>query len=178
MIRTALCLACLCGTLAAAAEEILIKTRPRPGSAVKEVWAEGTLAAAPIDIQDAITDVKRFTVFMPYLTESHFVGDTDPDGARYIYARLDMPVLSPRDFVHKTYVDRDAATDPEGVFENHWFAVPTRLPEREGVVRLKISEGSWRVTPSADGKHSRVLYRLSVDPGGAVPAFAANQANA
>ena len=112
------------------------------------------------------------------MTESYFVGGTDPDGARYTYAKLDVPVLSPRDFIHKAYLDRDAATDPAGVFANHWFAVPTRLPQREGVVRLKISEGSWQVTPSADGKSSHVVYRLCVDPGGAIPAFAANRANA
>src|SRR5205085_2346398 len=93
------------------------------------------------------------------------------------YARMDVPVLSPRDFIHKAYVDRDAAKDPEGVFENHWWAVPTKLPEKPGVVRLKISEGTWKVTPiTADKSH--VVYRLCVDPGGAVPAFAANKANA
>ena len=75
-------------------------------------------------------------------------------------------------------LDRDAATDPAGVFANHWFAVPTKLPQRESVVRLKISEGSWLVTPSADGKSSHVVYQLCVDPGGAIPAFAANRANA
>lgn len=188
MTRQLLCLVCFTSALAAAAEEnpwetqrtdpILIKTRSRPGSDVKEIWAEGTLKASTPDIQNAITDVKRFTVFMPYMTESRFLGGTDPDGAKYTYARLDVPVLSPRDFVHKAYLDRDSATDPQGVFANHWFAVPTKLPEVEGVVRLKISEGSWLITPSADGKSSHVVYRLCVDPGGAIPAFAANKANA
>ncbi len=188
MIRHALCFVCLTSTLVAAAEDnpwetqrtepTLIKTRARPDSAVKEVWAEGDLAASVVDIQNTITDVKRFIVFMPYMTASRFIGDVDADGARYTYARLDVPVLSPRDFVHKAYLDRDSATDPEGVFANHWFAVPTKIPAVEGVVRLTISEGSWKVTPSADGKSSHVVYRLCVDPGGAIPAFAANRANA
>jgi len=159
-------------------EPTVIKTRARKGSEVKEVWAEQTLAAAVIDIQNAITDVKRFTVFMPYMTESKFVLGTEPDGARYTYARMDVPVLSPRDFIHKTYLDRDAEKDPEGVFANHWFAVPAAMPEVNGVVRLKLSEGSWLVTPSEDGKTSHVVYKLCVDPGGAIPAFAANRANA
>lgn len=188
MTPNALILVCLWSTLTMAAEEnpwetqrtdpILIKTRSRPGTAVKEVWAEAHLNAAAIDIQKTITDVNRFTSFMPYMTESRFVGGTDADGAQYTYAKLDVPVLSPRDFVHKAYLDRDAAQDPNGVFANHWFAVPTKLPERDGVVRLKISEGSWQVTPSADGKSSHVVYKLCVDPGGAIPAFAANRANA
>ncbi len=187
MTRPLACLVLLCCSLAAAAENpwetqrtdpILIKTRSRDGSDVKEIWAEGELQATALQLQAVILDVKRFTVFMPYMTESRFVGGRDPDGAQYTYARMDVPVLSPRDFVHKTYLDRDAASDPGGAFENHWWAVPTKLPEVEGVVRLKISEGRWLVTPSKDGKSSHVVYQLCVDPGGAVPAFAANRANA
>jgi hypothetical protein len=159
-------------------EPILIKTRARTGSDVKEVWAEGTIAAAPADIQDALTDVKRMTEFMPYMTESRFVGGRDEDGAQYTYAKMDPPLLSARDFIHKVYLDRDAHTDPQGVFANHWAAAPQKLPERDSVVRLKISEGSWFVTPSADGNSSHVVYRLCVDPAGAVPAWAANRANA
>jgi hypothetical protein len=187
MTKLTLCLVCFCSTLATAGENpwetqrtepILIKTRARPGSDVKEIWAEGDLAATPQQIQITVIDVKRFTVFMPYMTESRLIGGVEPDGAQYTYARLDVPVLSPRDFIHKAYVLRDAARDPEGVFENYWFAAPTKLPEVPSVVRLKISEGSWKVTPSADGKSSHVVYRLCVDPGGAIPAFAANRANA
>lgn len=158
-------------------DPILVKTRARPGSDVKEVWAEGIIAATPIDIQNTITDVDRFPKFMAYMTVSKFVGGTDEDGARYTYAKLDLPVIAARDFVHKTYIDRDAARDPQGVFANHWFAVPDKIPEVKGVVRLKISEGSWQITPLPDGK-SHVVYKLCVDPGGAIPAFAANKANA
>ena len=188
MIRTTLCLFLLAATAAGAADEnpwetqrtepILVKTRARAGSDVKELWAEGDLAAAPIDIQQTLLDVSRYTQFMPYVTDSRFIGDVEPDGARFTYSKFDPPLLSSRDFVHKAYLDRDARTDPEGVFANHWAAAPTRLPERHSVIRLKVSEGSWLVTPSADGKSSHVVYRLCVDPAGAVPAFAANRANA
>jgi hypothetical protein len=159
-------------------EPILIKTRAREGTDVKEIWAEGDLAAAPGDIQDALTDVKRMTDFMPYLKESRFVGGRDPDGAQYTYQKMEPPLLSARDFIHKVYLDRDAHTDPQGVFSNHWSAVPDALPQVDSVVRLKISEGGWVVTPSPDKKSSHVIYRLCVDPAGAVPAFAANRANA
>jgi len=184
MTSTIFGLACLVSILAEPnpwetqrTEPILIKTRARPGTDVKEIWAEADVAAPVLDIQQTVTDIERFTTFMPYMTESRFVGDAGPDGARYTYARLDVPVLSPRDFIHKAWMDRDSRTDPEGIFQNHWGAVPKLLPEKPGVVRLKISEGSWRVSPNPDGK-SHVIYQLCVDPGGAVPAFAANKANA
>ncbi len=137
-------------------EPILIKTRAREGTAVKEIWAEGDLAATPVDIQDALTDVKRMPDFMPYLKESRFVGGRDPDGAQYTYQKMEPPLLSARDFVHKVYLDRDAHTDPQGVFANHWSAVPDALPRVDSVVRLKISEGGWVVTPSPD---KRVITR-------------------
>jgi hypothetical protein len=115
---------------------------------------------------------------MPYMTESRFVGGRDADGAQYTYQKMNLPLLSARDFVHKVYLDRDARTDPQGVFANHWAAAPDKLPKVDSVIRLEISEGSWVVAPSADGKSSHVVYRLCVDPAGAVPAFAANRANA
>ena len=128
--------ALVCATTAAAdepwvttqTEPLVVKTRARPGTDVKEVRAEGTIAAPPMDIQSTVMDVKRFTKFMPYLTEARLVGETDPDGAVYIYSKLELPVLSPRDFIHKTYVDRDSTKDPQGVFQAHWFAVPDKLP--------------------------------------------------
>src|SRR4051812_19542633 len=152
---------------------ILIKVRARPATNVKEVWAEGDLAAAPIDIQDTVCDVDRFTGYMPYLSEARYLGAPDPDGARYTYSRLDLPVLSARDFCHKVYLDRDAATDPAGVFANHWFSVPTLVPERPSVLRLQISEGSWLVTPKPGGASSHVIYCFCADPRGSVPTFAA-----
>jgi len=159
-----------------ATEPFLIKTRARAGSDVKEVWAEATLDAAPADIQDALTDVTRYTSFMPYMSEARLLEGRDADGAQYTYQKIEPPLLSARDFVHKVYLDRDARTDPEGVFKNHWAAAPDKLPRVDSVIRLEISEGSWRVQPLPGGK-SYVVYRLCVDPAGAVPAFAANRAN-
>lgn len=156
---------------------ILIKVRARPATNVKEVWAEGEIAAAPLDIQNALCDVDRFAGYMPYLAEARYLGEPEPDGARYTYSRLELPVLSARDFVHKVYVDRDAATDPNGEFANHWFSTPTRVPEKPSVLRLQISEGSWRVTPRAGGTSSHVIYCFCADPRGSIPTFAANRAN-
>lgn len=179
--RTALLLMALTASSASADDNkwetketspVVIKVRDRPNSRVKEIWAEGDLNASVLDIQGTLTDVKGFTHYMPYLTEAKLLG-MDPDGAMYIYSRLDMPVLSARDFIHKTYVDRDCTVDKDGTFANHWSAVPNKIAEKDGVVRLKLSEGSWLVTPkSANSSH--VVYKFSVDPGGSIPAFAAN----
>jgi hypothetical protein len=157
-------------------DPIVVKTRTRKGTSIKEVWAEGDVDAAPVDLQAALTDVSRFTQFMPYLTEARTLGKPDPDGAVYTYSKLDLPVLSARDFIHKSYVDRDVRTDPAGAFANHWFSVPDKIPHRHYVVRLELSEGSWVVTPLPNGR-SHVVYHFAVDPAGMVPSFAANKSN-
>jgi hypothetical protein len=154
---------------------VVIKRRVVAGSDIKEVYAEGTLKAEVKDIQAALTDVPRFVDFMPYCNEARLVA-AEPDGAKFIYQRLDLPVLTSRDFIHKMYIDRDAHTDPNGAFANHWFAVPDKIPERNGYIRLRVSEGSWLVTPGENGT-AHVVYRLRVDPGGLVPSFAANFGN-
>ncbi len=158
-------------------DPMIVKTRRRAGTEVKEVWAEGDLAADPLDIQNTLLDVRRFPEFMPYIAEARYIGTPDPDGATYTYSKLDLPVLTSRDFIHKGYLDRDATKDPQGVFSNHWFATPNKTPHRSNVIRLEISEGSWLVTPTGPGK-SHAIYKFAADIGGSVPAFAANRTNA
>jgi hypothetical protein len=122
-------------------------------------------------------DTTRFTKYMPYMTEAREIPPRDPDGAIYIYMRLDMPVLSPRDFIHKTYIDKDARKPwNKGVYASHWHAMPAKVPEKDGVVRLTISEGSWLVTPLPNGK-AHLIYKFSADPGGSIPGIFRNMNN-
>ena len=156
---------------------VVVKARNRPAGGVKEIWAEGDIKGEVVDIQDVLTDVTRFTKYMPYMTEAKELPPRDPDGAFYLYLRLDMPVLSPRDFIHKGYIDKDARQAwTKGVYASHWHAMPSRIPERSGVVRLQISEGSWLVTPLPGGK-AHLVYKFSADPGGMIPSIFTNMNN-
>ena len=155
----------------------LVKVRDRPGTDIREVWAEEELSVPPVAVQDAVMDVARFPEFMPYFSEARRLPSPGADGALLAYFRLELPFpLSGRDYIHKVYVDADARTSPDGSFANHWFAVPDLLPRRVGVVRLATSEGSWRITPLPGGR-SHAVYRSLVDPGGRIPAFLANSSN-
>ncbi len=175
----------LAGSAAAADSEwetlqsspIVVKARNRPAGGVKEIWAEGDIKGDVGDIQDVLTDTTRFTKYMPYMTEAKEIGARDADGAIYIYLRLDMPVLSPRDFIHKVYIDKDARTPwTKGVYASHWHALPYKIPQVPGVVRLQISEGSWLVTPLPGGK-AHLIYKFSADPGGSIPSIFTNMNN-
>ncbi len=154
---------------------IVVKTRLREGSAVKEVWAEGVIDAPVQDIQAALMDPARFPKFMPYVKEARVVGQPEPDGANIVYTRLDLPLVSPRDYVLRVYLDQGTLPDGTGEFREHWEAT-NKLPARYGIVRLTTNNGGWHVTPQADGK-SWAEYKFNVNPGGWIPAFAADLGN-
>jgi hypothetical protein len=155
----------------------VIKSRPREGTRVKEVWAEGVLQAAVADIQAAVMDADRFAEFMPYVKESRVFGQPTADGSRYVYTRLDFSAMATsRDYALKVRLLRGVDEAGQGAFENTWVAVPDHIPKRRNSVRVRVNEGSWKVTPTAEG-HSHAVYRFVVDPGGWVPAFAASMGN-
>lgn len=154
---------------------VVVKVRDRADGNGKEFWAEGDLKAEVIDVQTVLMDTTRFTKFMPYMSEAYDLPGRDADGAFYSYYRLDLPVVSPRDYVHKVYVLKRADQAwTKGAYASQWHAMPNKLPQKDGVVRLQVSEGSWLVTPIAPGK-CHAVYKFSADPGGSIPGFLKNR---
>jgi hypothetical protein len=154
---------------------ITVKARPRAGSRVFEIWAEADLAAPVKDIQDTLTTMDRFPKFLPYVKAAKEVS-REEDGSVFTYTELGLPVISDRDYVVHVWLDEGVQPDGSGVYRAHWVAAPDKLPERDSLVRVKVNEGSWVVTPKEDGK-SHVVYRFAADPGGMLPAWAANIGN-
>jgi hypothetical protein len=150
----------------------VVKVRPRPGTAAKDVWAEGELAASAVDVQAALSDMDSYRLWMPYVKESRTLKEL-PDGARLTYTRLDLPVVSARDYVCRLVSESRLAEDGTGVFAQRWSAEPDAIPERRSTVRLRLNEGSWRVEPRGEGR-SYAVYRFTVDPAGSIPGFLAN----
>lgn len=157
---------------------ITVKNRDKPGaSGIKEVWAEGEIAAPVQDIQAALMTPNRFKHFMPNLTDSYEIGKPNADGSVFVYTMLKLPVVSNRDYVVRVWLDEGVKEDGSGVFRNRWSAVPDRLPERANYVRVKVNDGSWFVKPIGDGTKSWAVYKFSFDPGGSVPGFIAAMGN-
>jgi hypothetical protein len=174
-----LCLAAV--SLSAQAQEwetiatgpIVIKVRSWPGSAVREVWAEGDMEVEVQDIQAAVMDAEAYPRFMPYIKESRFIGQADANGSGIVYTRMEPPIVQKRDCVLKVTLKKGVDEDGQGTFANRWEALPDHLPTRTNVVRLRTNEGSWEARPTSSG-HSHVTYRFAVDPGGWLPSFAVN----
>jgi hypothetical protein len=160
-----------------ATEPVLIKVRTVPGSSIREVWAEGEIAAPAQDVQSALMDSDHLREYMPFVKESRKIGKPQPDGSQYVYTRLDFGAwVKSRDYVVRVHMERSVAVDGTGEFRNRWVAEPDRLPSRANVIRLKVNEGSWRVVWRGPNK-SFAVNRFMVDPGGWIPAFAADAGN-
>lgn len=150
----------------------VVKVRPRPGTKAKDVWAEGELKASAAQVQAALEDAESYRLWMPYVKESRVVRPTD-DGGRLTYTRLDLPVVSSRDYISRVVTESKVAPDGTGVYQQRWQAEPDAFPARRDVVRLRLNEGSWKVEPKGEGT-SWAVYRFTVDPAGSIPGFLAN----
>jgi hypothetical protein len=155
---------------------ITVKNRTLEGTGLKEVWAEGEIAAPALDVQAALMDVSRLRFFMPYMKDARELGERLPDGSVYVYTLIDLPVLGKRDYVVRLELKESLAPDGSGAFRNEWHAFPDFTPRRHDIIRLTRDDGSWVVTPR-EGSKCWAVYRFVVDPGGWVPAFAANLGN-
>lgn len=149
----------------------VVKVRARPGSEAKDVWAEGELAASAADVQAVLRDVDAYRRWMPYVKESRILKDL-PDEGQLTYTKLDLPVVSSRDYICNVVLESKLAEDGSGVFAQRWQATPDAIPQRRGTVRIRLNEGSWRVEPRGEGK-SHAVYRFTVDPAGSIPGFLA-----
>lgn len=57
------------------------------------------------------------------------------------------------------------------------MAVPDKIPSRANLIRVRVNDGSWDIRPLGDGRRCWAIYKFAIDPGGWVPAWAANMGN-
>jgi hypothetical protein len=155
---------------------VTVKNRALVGSPIREVWAEGELSAPLIDVQDALTNVSRLKSFMPYMKDARVILEKPEDQSVFIYTLIDLPVVGKRDYITQLWQPQTVKPDGTGAFEAKWVARPKHLPERSGITRLQTNDGMWLATPREGGK-TWLVHKFAVDPGGWVPAFAANLGN-
>lgn len=159
-----------------ATEPYLIKARSVSDSTVKEVWAEVDFDVSVQDVEETLRDAPNFKKFMPYVVESRFLGKPEADGAQHSYIRLDFGgMATARDYIVKVWFDHTSLNGGD-TFENHWVAVPDKLPGRANTLRLKINSGLWKVTATGPST-SHGVYKFIVDPGGWIPGWATNMGN-
>jgi Polyketide cyclase / dehydrase and lipid transport. len=141
----------------------------------RRIVAATEMEARPEIIFDVLSDFEHYPDFMPYVKESRVLG-RESNGEVITYARVAPPFVNERDYLLRVRMVRGTASNT-GVFKIEWKAVPEMQPEVEGVVRVKLNEGSWLAAPLDGGTRTRLTYTLLTNPGGLIPDFVANMSN-
>ena len=157
--------------------QLVVSARSKENSDVKEVRGLGSFAAPSWVVKNVIDDVVNYKNFMPYTAESKvFKG-----GENYIisYQRLNTPMVDDRDYTIKIYDESREDAAGKVIWKNRWtLANKVGPPPREGVVRLKTNEGYWILEDIEGGAATKATYYVYTDPGGGIPTFIVNMANA
>ncbi|SEL04262.1 SRPBCC family protein [Nitrosovibrio tenuis] len=141
----------------------------------RKIIATAEVEASPNVVFKVVSDFEHYRDFMPYVEESRVL-TRKGDNEAVTYARIAPPFVSKRDYPLKVRMTRGSPSNG-GVFKVEWTAHPEAEPEVEGVVRVKLNEGSWLAAPLNGGKRTRLTYTLLTNPGGLIPDFVVNLSN-
>jgi hypothetical protein len=140
----------------------------RQRAITNESKAIGEIAASTDLVHAVIDDLESYASFMPYTAECRVL---KRDGDSVIaYQRISAPLTSDRDYTVRV---RSSAKKSDGgtTYVHRWEADNAAgPPEKPGVVRVSLCEGSWVLEPAGPGK-TRATYMVYTDSGGAIPKF-------
>jgi hypothetical protein len=148
---------------------VQIYRRPRPAS--NESKAIGEIAAPAALVHAVIDDIESYASFMPYTAECRVLkreGDSVVS-----YQRISAPLTSDRDFTVRGHSSSKAGEGGR-IYSSHWETENALgPPEKWGVVRVKLCEGSWLLEPIGPNT-TRATYMIYTDSGGIIPTFIKN----
>lgn len=130
-----------------------------------ELAAEGDIPAPPEKVMEVLIDYANHPRWVHNLAESRVLA-TEGE-SKVVYQRLDLPVLADRDFTLEVKWGKDG--------EARWtkfYTVNDKGPApRNGVVRVTVHEGEWRLEPADGGKATHAQYHFKLDLAGSFPAW-------
>lgn len=145
---------------------VALYRRQRP--LTNESRAIGEIAASTDLVHAVIDDVESYISFMPYMAECRVL---KREGDSIVgYQRISAPMASDRDYtlrVRTTSRKVEGGTSYLSQWQTDNAAGP---PERRGVVRVNLCDGSWLLEPSGPNT-TRATYTVYTDSGGIIPKF-------
>lgn len=158
--------------------------RQDPGASVVTVQARGVMAAPPWAVRQVVLAPAKYEGVLRGIVEEKVLsyercepGAQSLPGCKVqlVYNRLDLPVVSQRDYTIRVELEQDELLSG-GEFRESWSVAADQGPApRDGVVRIRINNGGWVLKP--DGSGTDFTYTVGTDPGGIIPSWAANMAN-
>jgi ribosome-associated toxin RatA of RatAB toxin-antitoxin module len=152
-------------------DDVTIYRRQRTFS--RESKAIGEIAASTDLVHAVLEDLDSYTSFIPYTVECRVL---KRDGDSVVaYQRISAPLVSDRDYtlrVHTTVKKAERGT----TYFSHWTTDNAAgPPERRGVVRVNLCEGSWLLEPTGPNT-THATYLIYTDSGGMIPSFIKDRA--
>jgi Polyketide cyclase / dehydrase and lipid transport len=156
------------------AKEVLIYSRPHAESNLKEFKAIGFIDAPSSTVHAVIDDFENYPKFMPYTVECRLIKH---DGDAVIgYQRVSPKICEDRDYTLR--VSKKSWPGAKGLTYMSQWQTANELgpPERKGIVRLKVCNGTWLLEPDGPTR-TRATYSIYSETGGFIPPFIANHAS-
>jgi hypothetical protein len=153
------------------ANGVTIYSRPHPGSHLKEFRAIGEIDAPSATTEKVIDDYEAYPSFMPYTAECRVL-ERHHDWV-FVYQRISPKIISDRDYTIR--IEKKSWPSQRGqAYSIRWKqANETGPPEKHGVFRVKVCDGSWLLEPAGPHK-TQATYHVFTDSGLNVPPFLAN----
>jgi hypothetical protein len=153
-------------------DELIIYSRTREGSTLKEFKSVGKIDALSSAVFAVLNDVEAYPSFMPYTSECSVLKRTGD--CTVAYHHLTLPLVSDRDYTLRS--EHSKTPGPNGpIYRIQWEPANDLGPsEKPGVQRVNVCEGGWLIEPDGTGT-TRATYTIYTDSGGAIPAVIANR---
>ncbi len=155
---------------------VTVYSRAKPNSDITELKSVGIVPASPEAVFRVLFDFAHYRETMPYTEESTIIATEEGGKVVHFYSVVNAPVVSKRDYTIRV-TDESQWKNGTGYFKTRWTLSEKGPAPKEGVVRVKVNEGSWLLEPVENGTKTRATYYLYTDPGGSIPAWLANKAN-
>ncbi|RYY65877.1 MAG: hypothetical protein EOO12_05835 [Chitinophagaceae bacterium] len=140
------------------------------GKGIRNIRVECTLSGTLDAFERTLRNVAAFPDWVYGNKRAELLKSGGPDDY-YYYSETALPwPLQNRDAAVHARFERD----PKGQWLRLYEKSESGLvPPRDGKVRVAQSAISWIVTPAAGGQ-LHIVYTFQADPGGSIPAWAAN----
>jgi hypothetical protein len=150
-------------------EGVTLHRRQRPLS--YESRAVGEIEASTDVVHAVLDDVEAYSSFLPYIAECRVL---KRDGDSVVaYQRISAPMASDRDYTIRVRTT-PKKTENGTKYLSHWEADNAAgPPEKRGVIRVALCEGSWLLEPAGRNK-THATYTIYTDSGGIIPTFIKN----
>lgn len=131
------------------------------------VGAEGRIPAPPDQVQHALLAYERQVGKIGRLSEVKVLSKKDQQ--LVVYQRLNLPIISDRDFVLKVRHGKQGIKR----WISYWAVSNTGPSPRDGIVRVSHHRGGWELLPVAGGSETLLRLEVRIDLAGSVPMWMA-----